>query len=35
MTNNDIIAGTVLQTVGKETVWNLAAAVYTPTIPST
>lgn len=30
MTNNDIIAGTVLQTVGKEAVLNLAATVYTP-----
>lgn len=35
MTNNDIIAGTVLQTVGKETVLNLAAVVYTPAFPST
>lgn len=35
MTNNDIIAGSVLQAVGKETVLNLAATVYTPAIPST
>lgn len=35
MTNNDIIAGIVLQTVGKEAVLNQAATVYTPALPST